>query len=426
MSCGLDARTSLLQPPRTHIHIYQHRHTCFSMAGRATLPGLKAIRHIVAVSSCKGGVGKSLVAVNTACALQAQGHRVGIFDADLYGPSLPTMMRLPPEEAQLRPDTEGMAIPPNYKGIKTMSFGYMPQSGQNGSSAAVMRGPRASAVMQQLLGSTAWGDLDFLIVDMPPGTGDIPLTLCQTLSFSSAIVVTTPAKLSIVDVEKGMDMFEDLKVPVSAIVENMSHFDGNDGERYYPFGRGHVKRLMETRHLSADSVYTLPIDEVLCVSADAGVPILLGSNMEHMSLAQPFMDLALHVTKQIEEAEQNNQEAAMRPTVFFDEKRKGIVLRFLAGEFEGREYVVHPASLRRDSRDAKTIHEMTGERLVDPKTISDDVVPVRITPQGNYAVAIGWSDGHDDAIYTFEQMIALAPDPIGKEHNKVTERRLKR
>ena len=398
------------------------------MAQHAKLLGLKAIKNIVAVSSCKGGVGKSLVSVNLACALQAQGHRVGIFDADLYGPSLPTMIQLPKEETVLRPDENGLAIPPSYNGLKLMSFGYMPTS-QTSGNAAVMRGPRASAVMSQLIGGTAWGELDYLIVDMPPGTGDIPLTLCQQLSFSCAVVVTTPAKLSLVDVVKGMDMFRDLKVPVSAVVENMSHFDGNDGTRYYPFGRGHVEQLLVERRdqIDADSAFSLPINESLCASADNGVPLLFNESEISGKIAQPFLDLAKHVDYKIEEAIKTKLEAALRPAVFFDNSRNGgtIVLRFLAGELEGREYLVNPAALRRDSRDAGSIHEMTGEKLFDPALISEDIKPLTITPQGNYAVAIQWSDGHDDAIYTFEQMIALS-ESATLTPSVTVERKLKR
>ena len=144
-------------------------------------------------------------------------------------------------------------------------------------------------------------------------------------------------------------------------------------------------------------------------------------------VAQPFLDLAEHVDSKIEEAIKEKSEAALRPAVFFDDARNGgaIVLRFLAGEQEGREYLINPAALRRDSRDAGSIHELTGEKLLDPATISEDIKPLKITPQGNYAVAIQWSDGHDDAIYTFEQMIALS-ETAPSTPNVTVERKLKR
>ena len=398
------------------------------------LLGIKNIKNIIAVSSCKGGVGKSLVAVNTASSLQQLGYKVGIFDADLYGPSLPTMCKLSDEQMVLRPDENGFAIPPNFNGMKLMSFGYLPTQVKGGSSAAVMRGPRASAVMTQLIGTTAWGDLDYLVVDMPPGTGDIPLTLCQQLSLSAAIIVTTPARLSIVDVVKGMDMFDDLKVPVHAVVENMSHFDGDDGKRYFPFGTGHVEKLIEDRNIDPSSTFSLPMGEIFCLSSDNGVPIPFtpsefDKNIGHAS--NIFKDIAEHVAKEIENEKIQKIKNMERPNVFYDDKRGAVVLRFLAGEFEGREYVLNAATLRKDSRDAKSIDEFTGEQLLDKDSVADDIVPLKISPQGNYGVAIQWSDGHDDAIYTYEQIMELVEKEKGNVVNnnnssKNVERKLRR
>lgn len=401
------------------------------------LLGIKHIKNIIAVSSCKGGVGKSLVAVNTASSLHQLGYKVGIFDADLYGPSLPTMCKLSDSEIVLHPDENGFAIPPNYNGMKLMSFGYLPTqvTGSN-SSAAVMRGPRASAVMTQLIGTTAWGDLDYLVVDMPPGTGDIPLTLCQQLSLTAAIVVTTPARLSIVDVVKGMDMFDDLKVPVHAVVENMSHFDGDDGKRYYPFGTGHVEKLIEDRNIDPSSTFSLPMGEIFCLSSDNGIPIPFtpeefDSNISTAS--NIFKELAEHVANEIEKEKIEKIKNMERPNVFFDDKRGVVVMRFLAGEFEGREYTINAATLRKDSRDAKSIDEFTGEQLLDKDTIADDIIPLKITPQGNYGVAIQWSDGHDDAIYTYQQIMELVEKEKENSNNddntnekKNVERKLQR
>ena len=211
--------------------------------------GLAQVRNIIAVSSCKGGVGKSTVAVNLAYALQKlqvedgsrmRDLRVGLLDADIYGPSLPTMVS--PRDTTLRYDDVRRIVPPVYEGIKTMSYGYVKSSQQQqqqkqtatsgvgsaaadaASSGAFIRGPLASAAVKQLASETDWGALDYLIVDLPPGTGDIQLTLTQLLGFRAAVVVTTPGKLSFVDVVKGMELFERVRVPVLAIVENMSFF----------------------------------------------------------------------------------------------------------------------------------------------------------------------------------------------------------
>ena len=226
--------------------------------------GLANVRNIIAVSSCKGGVGKSTVAVNLAYALQqiqiadlassasATGAplmrdlRVGILDADIYGPSLPTMVS--PRDSTLRYDESRRIVPPVYHGVKTMSYGYVKPSqaqqaqqaqggGAKGGDAsanaatdaataagAFIRGPLASAAVKQMASETDWGSLDYLVVDLPPGTGDVALTLTQTLRIRAAVVVTTPQKLSFVDVVKGMQMFARTNVPVLAIVENMSYF----------------------------------------------------------------------------------------------------------------------------------------------------------------------------------------------------------
>ncbi|CAN0900173.1 Fe-S cluster assembly factor HCF101, chloroplastic [Linum grandiflorum] len=170
-----------------------------------TLPaGLQTISSIVAVSSCKGGVGKSTVAVNLAYTLADMGARVGIFDADVYGPSLPTMVS--PENRMLEMNPEKRTIiPTEYLGVKLVSFGFA------GQGRAIMRGPMVSGVIDQLLTTTEWGELDYLIIDMPPGTGDIQLTLCQVVPLTAAVIVTTPQKLAFIDVAKGVRMFSKLK-----------------------------------------------------------------------------------------------------------------------------------------------------------------------------------------------------------------------
>ncbi|KAJ6805647.1 fe-S cluster assembly factor HCF101, chloroplastic isoform X1 [Iris pallida] len=192
--------------------------------------GLQRISNIVAVSSCKGGVGKSTVAVNLAYTLAGMGARVGIFDADVYGPSLPTMVSPENRLLEMNPETRTI-LPAEYLGVKLVSFGFA------GQGRAIMRGPMVSGVINQLLTTAEWGELDYLVIDMPPGTGDIQLTLCQVAPLTAAVIVTTPQKLAFIDVAKGVRMFSKLKVPCVAVVENMCYFDADD-KRYYPFGKG--------------------------------------------------------------------------------------------------------------------------------------------------------------------------------------------
>ena len=339
----------------------------------ATATGLSGVRTIIAVSSCKGGVGKSMVAVNLAFSLAKRigattpgKARIGIFDADLYGPSLPTMVKLPPDELILRPSEKNKSLiqPPETQGVKLMSYGYAKTPG--GGNAAVMRGPRASAMVNNLINQTDWGELDVLVVDMPPGTGDIPLTLCQSLSLTAAVVVTTPSQLAVVDVVKGMEMFDGLRVPVAALVENMSYFDadmedGNEAKRFFPFGRGHVDRLIKERDIDANSVYAMPMHASICEASDAGMPAVLSSLAA--SHAEPvFAKLADEMVRRFvpeenetnengDESSNGDSKVGPAPKCHYDEQR-GIVLRYLMGPQAGKEYVIAPATLRRASRDA--------------------------------------------------------------------------
>jgi Mrp family chromosome partitioning ATPase len=224
--------------------------------------GLQKISNIIAVSSCKGGVGKSTVAVNLAYTLAGMGARVGIFDADVFGPSLPTMVS--PEIRLLVVNPENKSIlPTEYLGVKLVSFGFA------GQGRAIMRGPMVSGVINQLLTTTDWGELDYLVIDMPPGTGDIHLTLCQVAPLTAAVIVTTPQKLAFIDVAKGVRMFSKLKVPCVAVVENMCYFDA-DEKRYYPFGQGSGAQVVQ--QFGIPNLFELPIRPTLSASGDSGIP----------------------------------------------------------------------------------------------------------------------------------------------------------
>ena len=215
-------------------------------------PGLQNVKHVIAVYSCKGGVGKSTIATNLAYQLASStsgGYgRVGLLDLDVYGPSLPLLVQpTDPTVRQCPPHIgEGMIEPISHAGVKLMSLGYVsPNSGVPGSgsdpnnspSAAVLRGPMAGRVVSQLLKGTNWGELDVLLLDLPPGTGDVQLTVCQSLSLSGAVAVSTPSNLAWADVMKGVSMFGELGVDTLALVENMAYFVCEGGGRHYPFGR---------------------------------------------------------------------------------------------------------------------------------------------------------------------------------------------
>jgi len=193
-------------------------------ASASSATGLSGVRNVVLCASCKGGVGKSTTSVNLAYSLHAQGHKVGILDVDIYGPSLPTMVT-PTRPFNPAEDIVGNAISPvDGDGVKLMSMGYI-----NPFDNFVLRGAKVSPLVQQLITTTQWGDLDYLIIDMPPGTGDIHLTLAQMdgLRIDAAVIVTTPQRLSFVDVVKGVEMFDKVGIPSVAVVENMAYLEAN-------------------------------------------------------------------------------------------------------------------------------------------------------------------------------------------------------
>ena len=235
---------------------------------RSVQPGLQplaGIRNIIAVASGKGGVGKSTTTVNLALALAAEGAKVGVLDADIYGPSQPRMLGL----SGRRPNSvDGKRIRPLESfGIGCMSIGFLIDEDQ----PMIWRGPMVTQALQQLLGDTDWGDLDYLMVDMPPGTGDIQLTLSQRVPVSGAVIVTTPQDIALLDARKGLRMFEKVKVPVLGIVENMSlHVCSNCGHQEPIFGAGGGERMAE--QYGVPLLGNLPLDIHIREEADAGQP----------------------------------------------------------------------------------------------------------------------------------------------------------
>lgn len=338
--------------------------------------GLQNVGHIIAVSSCKGGVGKSTTAVNLAYTLTQMGARVGIFDADIYGPSLPTMIS--PEIRVLQMDPDSKAITPvEYEGVKAVSFGFA------GQGSAIMRGPMVSGLIQQLLTTAEWGDLDYLIVDFPPGTGDIQLTLCQSVSFSAAVIVTTPQKLAFIDVAKGIRMFAKLEVPCVAVVENMSFFDGNDGTRYYPFGEGSGERIQ--REFGLPNLVRFPIVPDLSSAGDGGKPLVVKDPTSHTS--QAYLDLGAAVVREVAKLQKVSRNA-----VRWDEELGLLVFKDNSRDNQ-REIFLDAATVRRNDTSASSINEWTGEKMLRDEDVPDDIEPGAISPLGNYAVQITWHDG---------------------------------
>jgi len=226
------------------------------------------IRRIVAVASGKGGVGKSTVSVNLACGLQFLGSRVGLLDCDIYGPSIPLMMGSK-ERPTISPEEK--MVPPRSHGVKLMSMGFL----LDGDQPVIWRGPMIMKTIQQFVMSVDWGELDFLLVDLPPGTGDAQLSLCQTVPLDGGVIVTTPQEASLGVVRKGIAMFQKVNVPILGIVENMSYFITPSGERVEIFGHGGGKSEAERQKVSF--LGEVPIFTEIREGGDCGVPVVVSN-----------------------------------------------------------------------------------------------------------------------------------------------------
>ena len=230
-------------------------------SGQNKVPGLK---RVIAIASGKGGVGKSTVSVNLACALQKLGVKVGLLDCDIYGPSIPLMMGIN-QKPTISAD-EKMVPPENY-GVKLMSMGFLIE----GDAPVIWRGPMIMKTIQQFIHSVDWGDLDFLLVDLPPGTGDAQLSLCQTVPLDGGVIVTTPQEASLGVVRKGVAMFEKVNVPILGIVENMSYFTTPNGERVEIFGHGGGRAEAERKGVSF--LGEIPLFTEIRIGGDKGLPV---------------------------------------------------------------------------------------------------------------------------------------------------------
>jgi len=258
------------------------------------LDQLSGVKHIVGVASGKGGVGKSTVAVNLAVALARIGYKVGLADADVYGPSVPTMTGTEDWQPEaMDDDGKELFIPVEKYGVKWMSIGYFAQRGQ----ALIWRGPMACNALKQMILQVQWGELDFLLIDMPPGTGDIHISLVQDIPMEGAVIVTTPQNVALADVEKGVNMFrnENVNKPIFGIVENMAWFTPAElpENRYYIFGRdGGVKMASQ---LGVDILGQIPLVQGIREGGDSGEPVALGTGPD----SQAFISLATSLSQKL-------------------------------------------------------------------------------------------------------------------------------
>jgi ATP-binding protein involved in chromosome partitioning len=268
--------------------------------GLKVLPNVK---NIIAVSSGKGGVGKSTVAVNLALALAAEGAQVGVLDADIYGPSQPTMLGINGKPESL----DGKTMEPLVNhGVQAMSIGFLIDTDQ----PMVWRGPMVTQALQQLLGQTNWKDIDYLLVDMPPGTGDIQLTLAQQVPVTGAIIVTTPQDIALIDAKKGLKMFEKVSVPILGLVENMAvHVCSNCGHAEHIFGAGGAEQM--AAQYGVDLLGSLPLDIRIREQTDAGRPTVVAE--PEGEIARTYKAIARKVAVKI--AEKSKDMSLKMPTI---------------------------------------------------------------------------------------------------------------
>src|SRR5450631_2522733 len=387
------------------------------------LPG---IRHIVAIGSGKGGVGKSTVSVNLALVLQRLGGRIGLVDADVLGPSIPGMLGIPTgRRPAATPD--GKVIPAERHGVKIMSMGMFTDE----DTPAVLRGPMVGKYLRMLIGGVQWGHLDYLILDLPPGTGDTQLTLAQSLTLSGTVIVTTPQDVSLKIARRGLRMFEKVHVPILGIVENMSTFTcPHCGKSTDIFRRGGGERM--SRQLGVPFLGAIPLDADVVRAGDEDHRIVIAT--PNAVGAQAYAAIAAALAEQLGAAPSivlksfawrwdSNEgapswlEGVVRPSgsrtmAIGFRQRDARTLSVLWEDGHRDDFDVR--DLRLACHCALCIEEMSGRKLLDPKTVRPDVSPQTISSIGNYAIGIDWNDGHNSGIYSFNLLRSLGERDAGK------------
>lgn len=278
---------------------------------RVQIPGVK---RIITICSAKGGVGKSTTSVNVALALKNQGHRVGVVDADITGPSIPTMLGVDHTQIETyRTAGSDRFAPASSFGVKVMSMGLVVPYDE----AIAIRGPMVNKYIRALLFQTDWDELDYLVIDMPPGTHDVHITITQEVSLAGAVIVSTPQNIALVDVRRGIDMFSAVNVPVIGLIENMSYFlCSKCTEKHYLFGEGGVRRMAE--ELSLPFLGEIPFVQNIMTETDAGFPPALRGDPSRPG-AKPYFDLAASIHERLDALEAAGSGASSAgPKVVFD------------------------------------------------------------------------------------------------------------
>lgn len=360
-------------------------------AGRAAR-GIPGVKHLIAVASGKGGVGKSTVTVNLALALQSQGLSVGVLDADIFGPSQPRLLGL---TGKPQPAADGKRLRPMTAfGLKVMSMGFMVEEG----TPIIWRGPMVVSALNQMMREVDWGELDVMVIDMPPGTGDVQLTMAQQVPLSGAVIVSTPQDLALIDARKGLAMFQKVDVPVLGIIENMSYFlCPSCGERSDIFGHGGAEA--EAEKLGLPFLGAVPLHMDIRAKSDEGQPVVASApDSVHANL---FRQIGAKVWGQIAAEEAGAGEA---PALVVSNDRRTLIATFP----DATSYELPAEMLRVMSPSAEVQGHSPSERVtVGGKR---EVTIRELKPVGNYATRIVFDDGHDTGLYTWKYLAELGAE----------------
>ncbi len=371
------------------------------MPGPQKPPGVK---NLIAIASGKGGVGKSTVAANLAVALAGTGASVGLCDADVYGPSQSTMLGV---DDRPEADADKRLVPIEAHGVRMMSMGLLTTS----ETPVIWRGPMATKLIQQFMMGVAWGELDYLIIDLPPGTGDVPLTLTQSVPLTGAVIVTTPQDVARTIAEKGLRMFEPVQVPVLGIIENMSYFVcSHCDERTYIFRQGGGERISE--ELGLPFLGGIPLDPEVVIAGDEGEPIVRRNSEAPASKA--YDDIVRRVAAAVARVNFESGGGAQPKEIRVEDGR----LRIDWADDTSSDFPFD--YLRNRCPCAVCVDEWTGERKNLVLLPLADLRPSGINPVGNYAIQISWSDGHSTGIYSFRYLRELDEQRKSKEKETVT------
>lgn len=346
---------------------------------------------IIAIAAGKGGVGKSAITTNLALSLYRLGYSVGVLDADLYGPSIRKML---PEE--ILPEQRGSKIfPAEAQGIKLISMAHFKQDAD----AVVVRAPIANGMITQFLNQVEWGPLDFLLIDFPPGTGDIQMTLAQKARLTGALIVTTPQQISVLDVKKCMNMFDKLNVPVIGIVENMAYYIESNGTKAFPLGEGGGKLLAE----SSGQLFLgeIPLHPLIGKVLDQGRSILEVPGAIAEELQVVFLKLAKEVASECNKMRNENTLPIKSFQISSDNRS------FSIDWSDNQSSHFQLSDIQKACPCAGCIDESTGKRRVSPEIVPEDLQVVQIQNVGRYALKFHFKSGCSRGIYHFDYLRKL-------------------